>query len=149
MELVLAVVIVIAAMVIVIPQSASADIDANIAKRFPVAGVDVLEKVAPQARVLAEYGWGGYVIYRLYEEGGRVFIDGRNDMYSEQILDDYSAIRNADPNWQELVSRYGVEAILLPPNAPVVRGPAKEAGWCEAYRDADQVLLLRHCAAPS
>jgi hypothetical protein len=89
------------------------------------------------------------VIYRLYEEGGRVFIDGRNDMYSEQILEDYSAIRNANSNWQELVGRYGVQAILLPPNAPLVRGPAKDAGWCDAYRDAEQVLLFKDCPATS
>lgn len=88
------------------------------------------------------------MISRLYKED-RVFIDGRNDMSSEQILDDDSAIRNADSNCQELVIRYGVEAILLPPNAAVVRGPAKEAGCREAYRDGDHGLLLTRPAATS
>jgi hypothetical protein len=146
MELLLAVIVVISAVVIVIPHSTGADIDANIAKRFPVKAVDVLEETQPNARVLAEYGWGGYVIYRLYHAGGRVFVDGRNDMYSEQILEDYSAIRNADDGWQQLVNRYGVQAILLPPGAPIVRGAATASGWCEAYRDATQVLLLPSCS---
>jgi hypothetical protein len=147
MELSLAVIVILAAMVIVIPRSESANIDGNIAKRFPVAATDLLAKAAPSARVFAEYGWGGYVIYRLYESGGRVFVDGRNDMYSEQILEDYSAIRNADEGWQQLLDRYHADAILLPPGAPLVRGPATSAGWCEAYRDSTQVLLMKSCPA--
>ena len=98
----------------------------------------------PDARVLAEYGWGGYVISRVYDAGGRVFVDGRNDMYPT-ILNDYSAIRDASAGWPNLVRRYGVNAVLLAPEAALVRGPLAAAGWCTAYRDAVQVLMLRAC----
>jgi hypothetical protein len=113
---------------------------------YPEAGVSVLEKVQPAARVLAEYGWGGYVIHRLYELGGRVFVDGRNDMYDQSILEDYSAIRAADADWKQLADRYEVDAMLFPPGVPIVKGIATANGWCEAFRDAHQVLLLRSCA---
>ena len=73
--------------------------------------------VDPDARVLADYGWGGYVIHELYQSGGRVFVDGRNDMYDQQVLEDYDAIKNADPGWQALADRYGVEALLLHPGS--------------------------------
>ncbi len=63
--------------------------------------------------MLADYGWGGYVIHELYQSGGRVFVDGRNDMYDQQVLEDYDAIKNADPGWEALADRYGVEALLL------------------------------------
>ena len=101
--------------------------------------------VQPDANVFAEYGWGGYVIWHMHEAGGRVFVDGRNDMYDQQVLDDYTAIRAADPGWPELAERYGVEAILLPPETTLTRGPAEAEGWCEAYRDDMQVLYLRNC----
>ena len=146
METLLAVVVVVAAVFIAVPHSPGAQITANIAKRFPVAAVDRLKAQDPALNILAEYGWGGYVIYRLHDAGGRVFVDGRNDMYSEQILDDYSAIRAADPGWQRLVASYGVQAILFPSSVPLVRGPAEAAGWCVAYRDDTQVLLLRSCS---
>ena len=110
--------------------------------RYPEASVDLLEQRQPHARVLAEYGWGGYVIYRLYDQGARVFADGRNDLYPPQVLEDYSAIRDAAPGWEALVERYGVEAILFRPDATLVKGPAQAAGWCEAYRDEKQVLML-------
>ena len=141
MELVLAT-IVVAAAIVIIPALPGVGAGGDLRDKYPVAGVDVLERVDPTARVLAEYGWGGYVIWRLHDEGARVFVDGRNDMYDQSILDDYVAIRSADPGWAELVEEYEVEAILLPPEAALVRGPAQTAGWCEEYSDDVQILLL-------
>jgi hypothetical protein len=109
--------------------------------RYPVAAIDRLAVVDASARVLAEYGWGGYVIYRLYDHGGRVFVDGRNDLYPQELLDQYTAARNADPGWQQILRRYDVQAILFKPDATLVKGPAQTAGWCETYRDEEQVLL--------
>jgi hypothetical protein len=114
---------------------------------FPVSGADRLVALQPAARVLGEYSWGGYLINRLYSRGGRVFVDGRNDMYGDAILEDYSTAVTAGDGWGEILRRYRVTAILLPPDLPLVRGPAQDAGWCEAYRDGHQVLLLRDCPA--
>jgi hypothetical protein len=110
---------------------------------YPAAALDVVARQMPEARLMAEYGWGGYAISRISASGGRVFVDGRNDMYDQAILDDYSHVRAADPGWQAILRRYGVEAMLFPPGAPIVRGPATAAGWCESYRDDRQVLLVR------
>jgi hypothetical protein len=109
---------------------------------YPAAAMNVLTGTMPKARLLAEYGWGGYAISRLFPSGGRVFVDGRNDMYDQRILEDYSHIRGADSGWQALASRYRVEAMLFPPGAPITKGPATDDGWCEAYRNESQVLLV-------
>jgi hypothetical protein len=143
MEFFTALVIAVGSMAVLIPRDLNAAIDRSLGTRFPVAGVDALERLQPDANVLAEYGWGGYVIWRLHDKGGRVFVDGRNDMYSQRVLEDYSSIRAADPGWQELAQRYGVGALLFPPEITLTRGPAKDAGWCEVYRDEWQVLYLR------
>jgi hypothetical protein len=113
--------------------------------RFPVAGTAYLVEHQPAARVLTRYGWGGYVLDELYPLGGLVFADGRMHKYGGAVLEDYSAIVAADPAWERLVATYGVDALLLRVDTPLVRGPAQEAGWCEAYRDDLQVLLLRTC----
>jgi hypothetical protein len=145
MELGTAVIVVIGAGFVLVPRGVGASIDQDLAKRFPTAAISVLQQANPDARVLAEYGWGGYVIHALYPTGGRVFVDGRNDMYDQRVLEDYDSIKEADPDWQQLANRYGVEALLLEPDETVTRGPAEDAGWCEAYRDSNQVLLLRTC----
>ena len=111
-------------------------------------GVALLKEEDPDARVLADYGWGGYVIHELYQAGGRVFVDGRNDMYDEQILEDYTSIRNAEPGWESLLDSYGADAILLPPETNLVSGAAQDAGWCEVHRD-DVAVLLRIGTCPS
>ena len=145
LEIGAAVIIIAGAMAVLVPRGLGEGITANIDKRFPVQGVAALKMLDPDARVLADYGWGGYVIHELYQSGGRVFVDGRNDMYDQQVLEDYDSIKNADPNWQALADRYGVDAILLKPEATVTRGPAESAGWCEQYRDENEVLYLRSC----
>jgi hypothetical protein len=137
MEIVVAVVVVVVAFAVSSGGGATVRND-----DYPAAAVDVLLDEAPDARVFAEYGWGGYVISRVSPAGGLVFVDGRNDMYAQQILEDYSAIRGADPGWPEIVQRYGVEAILVAPSAAITQGPALDEGWCERYRDDLQVLLL-------
>ena len=120
-----------AAAIVIIPRLPAVAGDRVIPRSFPVAAVDRLEELDPDARVLAEYHWGGYVIYRLFDSGARVFVDGRNDMYDERILEDYVSIRNAEDGWESLLDSYGADAILLPPEAALVDGVAQDAGWCE------------------
>jgi hypothetical protein len=112
---------------------------------LPVAGTEVLSEVRPDARVLASFGWGGYVLHELHERGGRVFVDGRMPKYRPDLMEDYDMIVNADRGWVRLVADYDVEAMLLRPSAVITKGIAQDAGWCEVYRDEVQVLLLRHC----
>ena len=145
-EVVVAVAIAAAGFAIFLPQAmGTTQEEQQMDAGYPVQAVDLLARDHPDARVLPEYGWGGYLIYRLYDDGGRVFVDGRNDMYAEQVLDDYTAISRADPGWEALADAYGVDAMLFPPSQPITRGPAEAAGWCEAFRDEDSVLMLREC----
>lgn len=109
---------------------------------LPVEAVDRLAAERPDARVLAEYGWAGYVIDRLAGSGARVFVDGRNDMYPDQVLRDYSALRAASGDWAAALERYRVGAILMPPGAPLVRAAEEGGAWCPAVEDERQVLLL-------
>jgi hypothetical protein len=142
MELGVAVFVIAVAGVLLLPRAATwSD---TLRRSFPVAGADALERANPAAHVLAEYGWGGYLIGRSWDDGLRVFVDGRNDMYPDQVLADYSSLRAASDGWQELTDAYGVDAILVAPGAPIVEAAASD-GWCEAYRDDVQVLLLPAC----
>jgi hypothetical protein len=113
--------------------------------RFPVGGVAYLATHHPDARVLASYGWGGYVLNELYARGGRVFVDGRMHKYAPGVIEDYERIVTADQGWVELVHEYDVDALLLNADMPLARGPASAAGWCEAVSDERYVLLLRSC----
>lgn len=110
---------------------------------LPVASVDHLTAARPAARVLAEYGWAGYVIDRLADDGARVFVDGRNDMYPDEVLDAYSTLRAATGDWSSILDDHGVDAILLPPGAPLIAAAQDRGNWCPAVAEPGQVLLLR------
>ncbi len=144
MEIGMAAVVLVAAAIIV-PRLPAVAGDQVIPRSFPVAAVDRLQELDPDARVFAEYHWGGYVINRLFDSGARIFVDGRNDMYDEKILEDYVSIRNAEPGWESLLDSYEADAILLPPETALVSGTAQGAGWCEGQRDDVAVLLVTAC----
>jgi hypothetical protein len=114
-------------------------------RRAPVAGTERIRQTHPDAKVLAAYEWGGYVISELYPSGGRVFADGRMHKYEPQVIADYLSIVGAEPGWEGLNDSYGTDALLLYPGMLLAKGPATDAGWCEVYRDELQVLLLPTC----
>ena len=145
LELGLGLIVAVAGLVIFLPPDPSAAVDASIERELPVQGVELLQQRVPDGRIVAWYGWGGYVIGQMYDSGARVFVDGRNDMYPESILEDYTRIKNAEVGWGEIVDRYDPDALVFPPSEPITKGPAEDAGWCEAYRDANEVVYLRTC----
>lgn len=142
MELGLAGVTIVALLAILLPRIETTD-RAILGRNLPVEGVNVLQARAPRARVFAEYGWAGFVIERFADGGGTVFVDGRNDMYPQEILEAYTSIRAARAGWAGLLDRYGADAILLPPGAPLVSAARESGAWCPAVQADDEVLLLR------
>ncbi|MEO8274028.1 MAG: hypothetical protein ABI620_08170, partial [Chloroflexota bacterium] len=145
LEIGLAVVSVAAVTIVVLPRVQPTDAAIQSAG-LPDRAVTYLGEAAPGARVFVEYGWAGYVIERLADDGARVFIDGRNDMYPDAILEDYTSIRRADAGWEDRLDAYAVDAILVPPTAALVPAAAATGRWCAAVDEASQVLLMR-CVA--
>ena len=145
LELIIAAVVAIAGVVIFVPRDPEAAVRESIDRELPVQGVELLLSEVPDGRILSWYGWGGYVIGKMYDHGARVFVDGRNDMYDDAILEEYNRVRGAEPGWEDIPDRYEVDAMLFPPFEAISKGPAVTAGWCEAYRDDNEVVFLRTC----
>jgi hypothetical protein len=146
LEAAMAALVAIAGLVILLPPSLEARIDASIQRELPVQGVELLAERVPDGRIIAEYGWGGYVIGEMHDLGARVMVDGRNDMYDDAILDEYTTIQNARDGWAEIADGYEADAMVFPPYRAITTGPAEDAGWCEAYRDENEVVYLRDCS---
>jgi hypothetical protein len=148
-DLAVAVTIAAVALLTFVPRDLGASIQAETERRFPVQSVDWLEANDPDAQVFADYAWGGYVASRLHGSGGANFIDGRNDMFDQAILEDFSAIRFAEEGWQRKLDDYGATAILLAPAAPLTPVATEQDGWCEVLRTDREVLFVREpCPEP-
>jgi hypothetical protein len=107
---------------------------------FPVEAVNYLEREKPPGRIFNSYNWGGYLIWNLPEKP--VFIDGRTDLYGDEIVNQWVEVVRAGENWQKILQNWDVELILLEPSRPVVQ-LLRNQGWKRVYKDHDAVIYTR------
>ena len=105
---------------------------------FPVGAVEWFKAQDQSFQVFNDYNWGGYLIYHLPELP--VFVDGRTDLYGDEILDDYLAVMQADDNWEEVLQKYDQNMLLLKNDSRLSK-IALLQGWTEVYRDELAVVL--------
>jgi len=115
-------------------------VDTAVKSYYPVGAVDLLSENGTPGNVLNDYGWGGYLDWRL--RGNKVFIDGRADFFPQELFDEWIDIIGGKPEWQAGIEKYHIQFILLPPEMPVV-DLALESGWVELYQDEISILLER------
>jgi hypothetical protein len=108
---------------------------------LPVGAVEWIERAQPQGPMFNRYRWGGYLIWRLWPQY-RVFIDGRTDLYGDEVLGDYVEIATAGPRAMELLEEYGVMWAVIRPDEPL--GALLEChGWRVAYEDDVAAVFMR------
>jgi len=110
-------------------------------EQVPVAAVASLRQVDPRGNLFNDYNWGGYILWELYPAYA-TFVDGRTDVFSPEVFDDYLRLWAAQPGWEAAIERWEIGVVLLPPRSPLV-GALDAAGWQENYRDEQAVVLLR------
>lgn len=106
----------------------------------PVAAVDYIRANQLEGRMFNEYNWGGYLTWALPEYP--VFVDGRTDLFGDEIIGQWIEVVQGGPEWQAILQRWEVNWILLPPDRSVVR-LLTENGWREVYRDTVSVIFVR------
>jgi len=115
-------------------------LDKALRQAFPVEAVAYLKKARPPGRLFNSYNMGAYLLWALPEYP--VFADGRTDLYGDAILDQWFRVARAEPGWQQVLDRWGVNLVLIEPQAPIAR-VLPYAGWCTLFRDERSVVLGR------
>jgi hypothetical protein len=108
---------------------------------YPALAADALLR-SPPARIFNEYAWGGYLLYTLYPHD-TVFIDGRADLYRDGVFGDYVAVSELAPSYGAILDRYGVDAVLVLPGAPLATVLRSAPGWRLVVEDDVAVLFRR------
>jgi len=108
-------------------------------KLFPVAAVDWLETSEIKGNMFNDYNWGGYLIWHLRDNP--VFVDGRTDLFGDEILNEWQLILQGANGWQEVLLRENISAILIR-NENQKNRHFLEQGWVEVYEDDLAVLLI-------
>ena len=108
---------------------------------FPVEAAAAVEKLPPDARLLAPDKFGGYLIYR-FAGRRKVFFDGRSDFYGSDFMKQYVRLVEVRPGWKEQVDAWKFTHALLPTDYSLAAG-LEQAGWRRIWRDPTAVLLER------
>lgn len=109
---------------------------------YPRGAVDYLVAHDLRGNLFNVYGWGGYLIDRLYPER-RVFIDGRIDVYGNSLGKQYDLVSNVGPGWQAVLDRYQVRIALVQTGTPLAAALAVDHHWRETYGDSVAELFVR------
>jgi hypothetical protein len=132
------------------PVLAAYEFRANTSFAAPQKAADFLKSHKIYGNMFNEYGFGGYLIWRLYPEK-KVFIDGRD--LEDDVHSDYNVIGTAKSeegrHWTDLIEKYGITYIVMPPLTvggeiiPLVEKMFDMNEWVLIYSDNLALIFLK------
>lgn len=112
------------------------------AEMYPKGAADWIIENRPAGNLYNTYGWGGYLIWRLYPEYP-VYIDGRADVYGDEFIYDYLRVYYGQPGWEEKLETASVRLVLVEVNSGIAYALEDSEAWQPAYRDESAVIFIR------
>ncbi len=109
-------------------------------ERFPTRAVAFLQNHPPRGRIFNHYDWGGYLIWKLYPSTP-VFIDGRADLYGQQLFDQFAQTYQFKGDWRQPFQRWGIDTVIVPPASALATGLQNSPGWTVSYEDSQAIVL--------
>jgi hypothetical protein len=111
--------------------------------RIPIKATEFIRDHGITGRVFNEYGHGGYLIYSLYPRQ-QVFIDGRADVFGDEFLKEYMAIRNGAPDWEQLFDKYDFNYVIIPRSVAIRQLLLVRGDFKSVYEDKYNSVLVRN-----
>lgn len=125
-------------------------------KLFPYYAVDFILKNHLKGNIFHQYGWGGYLLWKLYPndpEQYKVFIDGRaNVAYSEEQYRESLYLDFGYPVWEQLLNKYKVNTVLCSKrhmllnrykNRSLADQLQSSKNWKLVYEDSTSLIFLK------
>src|SRR5258708_30349204 len=137
-----AVVILLAVFALVKSVTLARNPDTVEAEQVPQEAVAVLRAGRNPPRIFFYYDWGGYAIWKLYPEY-RVFVDGRADLYGDDLLRQFKTAVQIRTGWQDVLDRWKVDAVLGPPSCALAPPLLLDPNLHVAFTDSQALILLR------
>ena len=115
------------------------------ATTYPVGAADWLAAHPDVgARMYNQYGWGGYLAYRLYPQPNRrVFIFGEAALMGDDLLNKYEDVQTLRSDWKQILDRCQVDYVVYNRGAALANVLAAEPAWQLVYQDSVAVIYVR------
>jgi hypothetical protein len=112
--------------------------------RFPIQAVEFIKGEGITGRMYNAYYFGGYLIYRLYPDPNyRVFIDGRAEMYGDEMLKDFMHIDYLVPDWESILEDYKVTWIIHQAGSQLSAILLEDSSWKLIYADSVANIFVK------
>ena len=119
-----------------------------ISAALPVGATNALQALGRPVRVFNYYDYGGYLVWRLFPTGGRVFIDGRVEVYGSAVFSRYLQVSYLTAAWPNVIAQAHPDAIILPNAHPLTDILRHDATWQILRRDPVATVFTRVGFAP-
>jgi hypothetical protein len=114
---------------------------AEIARVLPARAVAWLDANEPGTRIFNRYEWGGYI--GQHRPNQLIFMDGRADVYGDELLKMYVSIIGLDGDPQLLLDRYRIDYAVFTPDTPLAAWFDASAHWKRVYSDKTAAIWVR------
>lgn len=113
-----------------------------IAAETPVAATEFLLRERPPGPLFHAMAFGSYLIWAAPEYP--TFVDGRIELFTAELWQDYLYISAGAPGWEERLEQYGVRTLMLNPQeqAGLVEAVRESGRWEELYSDRAATLFV-------
>jgi hypothetical protein len=108
---------------------------------YPVEAVRWIEENQPEGNIFNSYNWGGYLTWELRKYP--VFVDGRTDLFGDEVLDIYSRVITGDEGWDKNLDDYSIDLILIEREAGLTDAIVGDPNWEMVYGDNIAVVYTR------
>ncbi len=112
---------------------------ADAAIGLPTGLQEELDALPTSSRILVDGDTSGWVLFAAPHL--RPIYDLRVESYSSQRVKDYITMMNAEPGWDQLLTRSGASSALVPTDAPIRTALTEQFRWTEVGDDAGLVLI--------
>jgi hypothetical protein len=106
---------------------------------FPIQAIPLVEHSSAR-RIFTYDQWADYLIYRLYPKKP-VFMDGRSDFFGLPMVTATQHILAAEFDWKIQLQRFGVDMVLVRPDAPLSEVLKMSPDWALRFDDG-KVLVF-------
>jgi hypothetical protein len=111
------------------------------AETFPEAAVNWIATNHPEGNIFNSYGWGGYIIWRLYPQY-QVYIDGRAfDVYGDKLLYNFMDVYHAQSGWEQTLDAHAVHLVLVEPDSGIAIALRQSSNWNLLYEDQISIVF--------
>jgi hypothetical protein len=117
------------------------NLEAQVEEKSPVKAVQFIKDHQLSGPMVNEWLFGGYLIWAAPEHP--VFIDGRGDMFSGKVGEEFGKWATVQSNPNSLLDQYGIRFCLLARQSPMVFVLPQLPSWREVYSDNVSVIFAR------